>query len=43
MRRLYGVLVLGVLVGLIAGCGGETGKGINKDKDKPKPVENAPS
>jgi hypothetical protein len=26
-------------VSLIAGCGGDTGKGINSEKDKPKPVQ----
>jgi hypothetical protein len=43
MKRLLGLLVAILLAGPAMGCGGETGKNINKDKDKPKPAENAAS
>jgi hypothetical protein len=43
VKHLRSLLAVCLLAALAVGCGGETGKNINKDKDKPKPAENAPS
>jgi hypothetical protein len=42
MKRLVGSLAVLLLAAFAVGCGGETGKNVNKDKDKPKPAENGP-
>jgi len=36
MKRLTRLLVILCLAGLLAGCGGEKEKGINKDRDQPR-------
>ena len=43
MRRWLTALVLGILVGVLAGCGDTGEKGKNKDKDVPKPAKGEPS
>jgi hypothetical protein len=43
VKRFVALVAVFLVAALSLGCGGETGKNINKDKDRPKPVENAPS
>ncbi len=38
MKRMITFVALLCLIAAV-GCGGDTGKGINSDKDKPKPVQ----
>lgn len=37
------LLVAVFILGLGVGCPGEAAKGVNKDKDKPRPADKAPA
>jgi len=42
-KRLFLLLILIVLLtGGVVGCGGSKDKGINSDKDRPRPAETEP-
>lgn len=43
MRKRWTMIILAVLSFAALGCGGDGAKGVNKDKDKPRPADKSAS